>query len=568
MQSPRALWVVITTTLLTAPCALAQTITGHLVDQVSGQPIAAGFVVLLNDDSQELGRTLTDTRGYFEIKATGPGRYRLQSAVIGIKSTVTPSFELTAGQDLIVEFAVKARIVTLPTVVIEDERTCEGPPQAGMAAATLWDEARKALNAVAWTERQGMLSYELVRYERDLDPNTLEVSHSRSWTLSDVHRETPWLTLTPDSSITADSLAISGYIRRDADRGYSYVGPDAHVLLSDMFARFHCFGLREGRDDRAGHVGLSFEPARGRSVPEVAGVLWLDQRTAALRFLDYVYVNNPVGIESDKIGGRIEFERLPSGPWIVRRWWIRMPVLGTRQRGLSDFMRESYIKTIEEDGGWVSEVRTLNGEVIERSGVATLTGSVWNLRTAAPLPRARIVLVGTGYETYTDRQGQFRFDDVPEGTYRISFGDEILDALGFVPPLAEATVTLDQPQTATLVIPSVEQTWSHLCPGSNPGRSGIVSGFIRDSVSMEPIAGAQVLIYGAREIAQYPRKDPKAETITDWAGHFQMCDLPAGEAWMVYVRRADEYGVTVREAQVTFGVGDVVRIDFLLPTGG
>jgi hypothetical protein len=561
MPVTRALFFTIMVSHLTAPAVLAQIIKGHLVDRVSGQPIAAGFVVLLNDSLQEINRALTDGSGYFEIRATGTGRYRLRSAVVGVKSTLTPSFELAADQELEIEFAVRALAVTLPTVIIEDERTCEGPPEAGMAAATLWEEARKALNAIAWTERQDILRYELVRYERDLDPNTLEVTNSRSWTLSDVHRKAPWVTLTADSSITADSLAISGYIRRTRDGGYSYVGPDAHVLLSDMFARSHCFGIRGERDDRAGHVGLSFEPLRGRSVPEVAGVLWLDRRTAALRLLDYAYVNNPVGIESDKIGGRVEFEHLPTGPWIVRRWWIRMPVVGTRQRGLSNFMRESYIKTIEEDGGWVSEVRTLNGEVIERAGVATLTGSVWNLRTAAPLPRARIVLVGTGYETYTDQRGEFRFDDMPDGTYRISYGDEILDALGYVPPLVEVTVALDEPQAVTMVIPSVQQLWSDLCPSSDPGRGGIIAGFIRDSVSMDPIAGVQVLAYRERGALS-----ATAETITNWAGYFRMCDLPGGQAWTLDVRRADEFGVTVRSTEVTLAVGDILRADVAIPS--
>ncbi len=569
MQAVRALSSAFAVSLLTNPCALAQTVKGHLVDQVSGQPIAAGFVVLLNEDSQELGRTLTDGRGYFELDAGSPGRYRLQSAVIGIRSTVTPTFELTTNQDIEIQFAIRALVVTLPTVIVEDERTCEGPPEAGMAAATLWEEARKALDAVAWTERQGILRHELVVYERELDPNTLEVTSSRSWTVNDVYRGSPWLTITSDSSITADTLAVSGYVRRDPDGGYSYTGPDAPVLLSDMFARLHCFGIREGQDDRAGYVGLSFEPVLGRSVPEVAGVLWLDRQTAALRYLDYTYVNNPIGIQSDKIGGRVEFERLPTGPWIVRRWWIRMPIVGTRQRGFSDFMRESYLKTIEEDGGWVSEVRTLDGELIERAGVATLMGSVLNLRTAAPLPNARMVLVGTGYETYTNRNGQFRFDDVPEGTYRVSYGHEILDALGYVPPLVEVVLALDQPKTVTLVIPSVQQLWSDICPRTDPERGGIISGFIRDSVSMEPIAGVQVLVYHARGASE-PTASPKAraEVITDWAGYFRMCDVPGGETWTIEVRRADESGVTVRVAEVALRVGDIVRADFALPQGG
>jgi hypothetical protein len=296
-----------------------------------------------------------------------------------------------------------------------------------------------------------------------------------------------------------------------------------------------------------------------RRLPDIEGVLWLDRETAELRFLEYQYTNIPATLSSENIGGRVEFEALPHGLWIVRRWWIRMPIFGTRQQGFSDFLRETYIKAIEEEGGWVTGVETLDGTPVLRSGVATLAGEVVNLRTASPLAGARVVLVGTEYEAETDRNGRFRFDKIPEGTYRVSFGQEILMALGYVPPLAEVTLSIDEPGAVTLVIPSLTQLWSDICPRGDQQRSGIVSGFLRDSLSLEPVQGAQVLAYRDED------SNDQAETMTDWAGHFKLCGLPPDVRWTIEVRRAGPAGVTSRRVAVIFGAGDIVRADFAIP---
>jgi hypothetical protein len=518
------------------------------------QPIAAGFVVLLDDNLTEHGRTLTDAQGRFQLDAPGPGTYRLQSAVIGIRSTITPAFTIQAGQDIEIQFSVQALFVTLPTVVIEDERTCEGPPEAGMAAGTLWEEARKALRLVTWTEQQEMLLYEVVLYERDLDPNTLEILKGRRSTYSEYQPR--------GFFATRDSVSTVGYVQQGDDGGLIFSGPDAEVLLSEDFASQHCFGVVQGRGEQVGYVGLSFTPTLDRRLPDIAGVLWLDRETAELRFLEYRYTNVPTVLQSEKIGGRVEFEALPHGLWIVRRWWIRMPILSTRQQGYSDFLRETYLKTIEEDGGWVTGIETPDGTPVLRGGVATLTGAVVNLRTAQPLVGATVILVGTEYEAQTDQTGHFRFDKIPEGTYRVSFGHEILFALGYVPPLTEVSPSIDSPEEVTLVIPLLTQLWSNMCPGGNPRRGGIVTGFIRDSVSLDPIAGAQVLVYRGDNMTD------RAETMTDWAGHFKLCDLPPDVRWTVEVRRAGTSGVVTRKVGVIFDVGDIVRADFAVPEGG
>jgi hypothetical protein len=72
-------------------------------------------------------------------------------------------------------------------------------------------------------------------------------------------------------------------------------------------------------------VGLGFEPVKGRKVPEIKGTLWVDRASAELRTLTYEYVNVPSAVRAEGLGGRLEFQRLPGGSWIIRDWYIRMP---------------------------------------------------------------------------------------------------------------------------------------------------------------------------------------------------------------------------------------------------
>jgi hypothetical protein len=74
-------------------------------------------------------------------------------------------------------------------------------------------------------------------------------------------------------------------------------------------------------------VGLRFEPAATRRLPDISGVLWLDVRSAELRDIEYRYTGLPDYMPSSKIGGRVEFARLSNGAWVMRRWVVRAPIL-------------------------------------------------------------------------------------------------------------------------------------------------------------------------------------------------------------------------------------------------
>ena len=66
-------------------------------------------------------------------------------------------------------------------------------------------------------------------------------------------------------------------------------------------------------------------------------------------------------IMSRNVGGRVDFQRMPAGTWIVPEWWIRMPIMA-RQTDFEGRQRP-YIASYHQTGGMVLEVREAGGRV-------------------------------------------------------------------------------------------------------------------------------------------------------------------------------------------------------------
>jgi hypothetical protein len=130
------------------------------------------------------------------------------------------------------------------------------------------------------------------------------------------------------------------------------------VILSQWFQERHCFrATSHGRDP--GLIGLAFEPGPGAPDYDIQGVLWVDRASAELRYLEYHFTRLPVMMERSAAGGEVHFERLQSGRWIVRRWWMRAPVL-SRVPGQTEFR----IAALQEAGRTVVSLTEGVGGVV------------------------------------------------------------------------------------------------------------------------------------------------------------------------------------------------------------
>ena len=243
---------------------------------------------------------------------------------------------------------------------------------------------------------------------------------------------------TPFQSRPADELSETGFVQRDG-RGQLYFAPDADVLLSDVFLDSHCFRLvqGDGRGESAGLIGLAFEPVstRGATV-DIAGTLWLDPADSELQWLEFRYENLDPDIRSDDLGGRVEFERVPDGGWIVSEWWIRMPRVAQQRDGSTDRLR-TYVEGFREAGGLVLEVQGV-GRALGHRLTAGIEGLVRD-SLGQPLEGVRVDIVGADQQAVTDTAGWFEVFSLVEGIYQVSFVDERLSAFGFRPePLTHA----------------------------------------------------------------------------------------------------------------------------------
>ena len=357
----------------------AQSVRGQLTDSVSRAPLPGAFLTLVDEKGVEKARTITNGSGEFLLTAPAPGVYRLRSKRIGFRPYVSAPLNLTAGTSISFNAVVDPIPVALSQVVVQGDRQCD--VEAGASVAAVWEEVHEALAAVSWTSKDPGYWYAIVRFERETTPQGRTRNPDSTWR-DDGYRRVPI------KSVPPEQLERDGFVVVDSE-GWTYHGPDADELISAEFLRTHCFETKSGRGDTEGLIGLAFTPARGRTLPEITGTLWIDRKTAMLDHLDFSYTRLPEDLVAPRAGGRIEFLRVPSGAWIVRDWVIRMPEAEMKQRPMA-MGTQLEVAGFKEVGGNTAEIKTRAGIIVYRSDSAAAllaaapTGGPPSSGTAAP----------------------------------------------------------------------------------------------------------------------------------------------------------------------------------------
>lgn len=337
----------------------AQVVRGHLTDSLSGSPLGGAFVTLVDDNGAERARAITDAAGQFVLTASSAGSYRIRSKRIGSRPYVSEPLALRVGETASFNAVIGPIPVALVEIVVAGERQCN--VEAGASMAALWEEIKEALAAVAWTARAPGYWYQVREFERDTFSQTIRHGLDTTWTNAGFFE-------VPFRSVPAEQLEREGFVLVDED-GWTYREPDADVLLSDAFLRTHCFETRIGTGDTEGLLGLAFQPARSRKLPDIAGTLWIDPRSGELRHLEFKFVRIPQNVSAPNAGGRVEFMRVPTGAWMVRKWIIRMPIV---EAGPTPTYGTALPRTVgyRERGGDALEIKTAAGALVYRSPAA------------------------------------------------------------------------------------------------------------------------------------------------------------------------------------------------------
>lgn len=341
--------------LCATPGALAQSVQGVIVADADGRPIEGAFVSLVDAAGAELDGALTEADGSFLLEAPAPGEVRVRVVRIGLETWVSGAFPLPAEERRTVRYEVPVLPVRLADIDVAVRRQCVRDPDQESEVWRVWEEARKALATTAFAEREELYRFEIRLHERELSPDEGRVLAVRT-------RPRVSSAAKPFRSLEASRLSAAGYAGAVGD-SLRYHMPDADALLSPEFEDDHCFGLRRDVEGDRPLLGVTFEPKQGRDVPEIRGVLWLEEESAELRRLEFEYVGLPLGLRDGQAAGYAEFARLPTGAFVVRRWWIRMPQVERLEDFSGRLIRER-IGSIKEDGGEVLRVFAADGDAV------------------------------------------------------------------------------------------------------------------------------------------------------------------------------------------------------------
>ena len=416
--------------------------------------------------AQALTRTGT---GLFQLDAPAPGEYRVRADRIGYATTYSEWFRLVAGDTVSLRIEAPLEAVSLKGVVAEADRRCRVRPQEAMAVGRVWEEARKALAAAAWTQSRGTYEYKLLGFVRQLDREGRKVE-SENRALAQGWAKAPYV------SRPTDSLTAHGYARVTGD-GSWFWAPDAKALLADSFLDTHCFRIVAGGDDAPGLVGLAFEPVSDRSVPDIAGTMWLDPSTARLRRLEYRYerLGVPPALLPAEPGGAVRFRELPNGTWIVDSWSIRMFRAGVVEHPLTG-RPAATLEGVTVQGGEVLRVHGPGGVVFDAGPGLRIAGVVRD-SVGVGLAGARVFAPGEGLEATTGPDGGFELTHVGPGEYQVSYSHPYLDELWYAPDPAEVEVDGDGEAELAWVefdAPATSEIMKDVCRGMGSPRSVLI----------------------------------------------------------------------------------------------
>lgn len=302
--------------------ASAQSILGRVVDTEGGSPVVGAVVLLLDGEGGRLDAKLADENGSFGFVGAMNRPYRLRAEMIGRRGVEVGPYTLTG--DARHDLRLPAAPIRLTGLDVTGEERCSIDPESAQAVYTVWAEVEKALRATEVTRSSTTHRYRIVEYDRWRDRRSLDIVAESSNQRLVVGDERPFTSLPPDA------IEAGGYVSMDGDEVWIY-GPSAEVLLSPYFLRTHCFTLRRD-SSRPGWITLAFEPVDDRDVPELKGLVWIDETSAQLQALEFEYVNLPRELLRGEYTGAMQFRRLDGGGLIVNDWWLRSPHPMNRDR--------------------------------------------------------------------------------------------------------------------------------------------------------------------------------------------------------------------------------------------
>jgi protocatechuate 3,4-dioxygenase beta subunit len=505
----------------------AQEVLIEVVELSNGKPIVGANVSLVDDHGLSLFGNFSDQGGHSVLRAPSAGRYVVRADKVGYDSWSSVILYVTG--------AIHVRIGMTPvrnpsTVIARSETACQLLTPPGTPAGDLWVEIRKALTASALTDAQGLVPLDVDLYERALDRD-LGVVSERKEQRSRIARR-PATGISWDQIDSARRGAVAG--------GEVYRAPEAATLVSDQFVKTHCYAAIRGYGPETGLTGLEFRPAKVGSQPELTGILWLDPKANALRSLNFDYVNLPIPLRIARTTGRVEFQQLPGGQWIVPRWYIRMPRVA-QMTSTDSLLGYQEVGGTSRPAGTAAPVSVTNAVIpaIEDKPAAGpqsfISGVVYDSTTGTPLQGVQVSTGGGRFKTTTSTGGH----------YELAIDGPLSDTIVFEHPrlrlyrVATRMQSISLPSgsrgQANVLVPSYGTLRRSLC-GQNETATdsqGIAAGYVRDAAG-NPVPNAHVwatwqilwVEQNGRLVSTNQQRTVETDTGSD--GSYLMCGFTRG----------------------------------------
>ena len=522
--------------------ALAQDVRIEVVEAINGKPIVGANVSVLDSTGVLLGGGFSDLGGHIDLPAPARAPYRVRADKVSFDTWVSVVLR-PAGKPIHVRVGMAP--TRTPAVVGRTEVACQQLTGPGTPAGDLWAELRKALTASAMTEAQGLVPLDVDIYERALDRNMAVVSE-RNEQRTRIPRR-------PATGISWDQLDSARH--GEATTAELYRAPDAATFLSEQFVKSHCFSAIRGYGPDNGLAGLEFKPAKaGGGLPELTGVIWLDPKGNALRYVNFDYVNLPIPLRIARTMGRVEFQQLAGGQWIVPRWYIRMPRtarVASTSVGSPTVVRDSLVGYQEVGGtarpagsvstataGSAATAPAAAGEPIATPAEpvqSVLTGVVFDSTTGRPLKGVEVSTGGGQFKTLTSDGGRYELVVVGGLSDKVIFDHPRLRLFRIPERVQNITVPAGSRGQAVVIVPSLGTLRKRLCGQNETGTDaqGMAVGYVRDADG-SPVRNAHVwatwqiswVEQNGRLVATNQQRTVETDTGPD--GAYMMCGFTKG----------------------------------------